>query len=209
VQVSLQGWGDTVQAWLTSNDFRDMGDEASLHYCIGCSWTCLVRGMRQWWWTCPDCGRRCATLYLPPNESLFACRRCHHLAYHSQNPDSWRRWVKKNLHPLEVPDRIPPVLQALLARLAEEDQRDPHPDYLSAEELIERSGLSVENLQALNVARLLVPDTKDGRYRPKLAGWAKKLAYLIHQDWTVEEIKTWTTERWRQPNPRQWPPEES
>lgn len=48
--------------------------------------------------------------------------------------------------------------------------------------------------------------SKPLEYRPKLASWARKLAYLLGEGWTVEEIKRWSTERWTWPNPRLWPP---
>jgi hypothetical protein len=51
-----------------------------------------------------------------------------------------------------------------------------------------------------------VPDTKDGRCRPKLVGWGKKLAYLLGEGWSVEEIKKWSKDRWKSGNPREWPP---
>lgn len=41
-----------------------------------------LRGLR-WWWLCPDCGRRCLKLYLPPRSRHFACRVCHDLSYES------------------------------------------------------------------------------------------------------------------------------
>lgn len=42
----------------------------------------LGRGSR-FWWLCPDCGRRCLKLYLPPRARHFACRVCHDLSYES------------------------------------------------------------------------------------------------------------------------------
>ena len=51
-----------------------------------------------------------------------------------------------------------------------------------------------------------MPDTKNGLYRPKLAGWGKKLAYLLQEGWKIEEIKTWSKERWKTEKPRDWPP---
>ena len=83
---------------------------------------------------------------------------------------------------------------------------DKYEGYLSAEELCHQSGLTRENLKELEKARLLVPDTKDGRYRPKLAGWGKKLAYLLEDGWGIEEIQRWSKERWKSKNPRKFPP---
>jgi hypothetical protein len=41
----------------------------------------------RWWFDCPRCCRRCATLYLPRAESAFGCRRCYGLKYASQQTD--------------------------------------------------------------------------------------------------------------------------
>jgi hypothetical protein len=40
------------------------------------------RGQRMWM-LCPECGRRCGKLYLPPEASWFGCRDCHDLTYRS------------------------------------------------------------------------------------------------------------------------------
>jgi hypothetical protein len=85
-------------------------------------------------------------------------------------------------------------------------KHDRYEGYLSVNELCQQSGLTLENLKELEEARLLVPDTKDGRYRPKLAGWGKKLAYLLEDGWEIDEIQRWSKERWRSGNPREWPP---
>jgi hypothetical protein len=90
--------------------------------------------------------------------------------------------------------------------LREWQNYDPYQGYLNAEELCRQSGLDPEDLSRLEVARLLLPDTKDGRYRPKLAGWGKKLAYLLQAGWEIEEIKAWSQGRWKTENPKQWPP---
>jgi hypothetical protein len=72
---------------------------------------------------------------------------------------------------------------------------------------MEQSGLTIDELEALAEARLLVPDRPDGRYRPKLVGWGKKLAFLLREGWDIESIKRWIKERWETGNPRQWPPD--
>jgi hypothetical protein len=64
--------------------------------------------------------------------------------------------------------------------------------YLTAEELCRLSGLTLDELKNLSEFRLLVPDTKDGRYRPKLVGWAKKLKEKISWSISYEEIKNWS-----------------
>ena len=84
---------------------------------------------------------------------------------------------------------------------------DPRAPYLTAGDLCKRSGLTPQTLAQLEAARLLLPDTKDGHYRPKLASWGRKLAYLISQGWSGDEIKRWAKGRWSTPNPRRWPPD--
>jgi hypothetical protein len=64
----------------------------------------------------------------------------------------------------------------------------------------------LDELAALESARLLVPD-HEGKYRPKLVVWGKKVAYLIKEGWTVAEIKRWSKGRWQTPNPKLWPPD--
>ena len=91
--------------------------------------------------------------------------------------------------------------------LTERQDYDPYEGYLTAEELCQQSGMTNDNLKELEEARLLNPDTQDGRYRPKLAGWGKKLSYLLKEGWEIEAIKRWSKERWKTGNPRKWPPE--
>ncbi len=43
----------------------------------------LPLGGKRFWFVCPDCKRRTAFLYLPPNASHFGCRVCYHLTYRS------------------------------------------------------------------------------------------------------------------------------
>jgi hypothetical protein len=93
-------------------------------------------------------------------------------------------------------------LQELEDYIAARDAR-----YLTPAQLCEQSGLTADNLADLAAARLLLPDTKDGRYRPKLAGWGRKLAYLLGEGWTVGELRAWARGRWSTPDPRTWPPE--
>ena len=105
-------------------------------------------------------------------------------------------------------DKTTPHMERLAFEryLREWQDYDPYEDYLNAEELCRQSGLGAEDLPKLEAARLLLPDVKDGRYRPKLAGWGKKLTYLLREGWEIEEIKTWAKGRWKSGNPREWPP---
>jgi hypothetical protein len=75
------------------------------------------------------------------------------------------------------------VNAAIERYLREWQDYDPYEGYLTADELCQQSGLDPGNLSKLREARLLLPDTKDGRYRLKLAGWGKKLAYLLREGW--------------------------
>jgi hypothetical protein len=40
-------------------------------------------GGSRWWFTCPDCSRRCGSIYLSGSCAHFACRVCHRLTYSS------------------------------------------------------------------------------------------------------------------------------
>jgi len=95
-----------------------------------------------------------------------------------------------------------------LARERNGDPKGIRPDegYLNADELCQQRGLDADDLSKLEEARLLLPDTKDRRYRPKLAGWGKKLASLLKEGWGIEEMIAWSKGRWKTKNPRQWPP---
>jgi len=63
-------------------------------------WTpCRFGGLRPWFQCSgspsrPACGRRAAKLYLAIG-SVFACRRCHHLAYESQSERPAHRALRK------------------------------------------------------------------------------------------------------------------
>lgn len=62
---------------------RSGGDWEPMSYYVRLDWTpCHLGGDRPWW-LCParGCDRRVAVLY---GGRVFACRRCHHLAYPSQ-----------------------------------------------------------------------------------------------------------------------------
>jgi len=86
-----------------------------------------------------------------------------------------------------------------LAEIEENEQKKKEKleRYLTAEELCRQSGLTLEELKNLNEYRLLVPDIKGGKYRPKLVGWGKKLKEKLSEGWTYEDIKQWTKARWK------------
>jgi hypothetical protein len=80
---------------------------------------------------------------------------------------------------------------------------------LTIDALYLESGLTRHQVWELAEAGLLVPTRhQDGQpiYRPKLALWGRKLAYLFGTGWTVGEIQRWQRERWTWPDPRVWPP---
>lgn len=173
---------------------------------------------------CCDCHRRVGCLYLPPGGNYFGCRHCYDLTYRSSQEGTEFKSLFQMLA-LQMQDEYPGLtwkdVRAILQDewtpslgriLAEnyirnwEPPPDPYEHYLTREQLLEQSGLSEAELNRLEEVRLLVPDTKDGRYRPKLVGWGKKLAYLLGEGRKVEEIKRWSKERWQSGNPREWPP---
>ena len=49
----------------------------------------LHHGGTRWFWMCPACRRQAASLYLPPGQQVFACRRCHGLSYSCRQASRW------------------------------------------------------------------------------------------------------------------------
>ena len=83
------------------------------------------------------------------------------------------------------------------------------PHHVTAEEFCAASGLSPADLWELEEAGLFRPThtTPAPAYRPRLVNWARKLAYLWREGWTLAEIGAWARGRWEMGDPRQWPPE--
>ncbi len=82
--------------------------------------------------------------------------------------------------------------------------------YVTVEELCAASGLSRADLWELEEVGLLRPThtTPAPEYRPRLVNWARKLAYLRWEGWTLDEIGACARGRWDTDDPRQWPPEQ-
>lgn len=80
---------------------------------------------------------------------------------------------------------------------------------VSTSELIQGSGLSFAELDMLEEVGLLRPDWPNAErpYRQRLVRWASRLAYLLKEGWTVEEIQYWSKTRWTSSDPRRWPPQ--
>lgn len=176
-------------------------------------------------------GRRVGALYLPPGRMYFGCRHCYNLTYRSSQIhgefDSVYRMLAGTMQECmpgvtaedmrymwDRGGRGKPPKGGYFDRINQEvltkaidylENIDPYARYLAAGDICAQSGLTLDNLAELNAARLLLPD-HDGKYRPKVAGWARKLAYLLRTNWTIEEIKGWSKGRWAFPDPRQWPP---
>jgi hypothetical protein len=170
------------------------------------------------------CNRRVGCLYIPPNNSHFGCRHCYDLTYRScQESHVYDNYLAD--FALSMQDAWPGVtgkdIQAILASKTTDNlasiaykrfQWDwshlpgPYANYLTVDEIAEQSGLSHSDVERLYEVRLLVPD-HDGKYRPKLAGWAKKLAYLLGEGWELYEIKCWAKWRFQTDYTMQWPPD--
>ena len=65
-----------------------------LDYPVTLDWTACGLGGQRAWFLCParDCGRRVAILY---GGIVFACRRCHRLAYDSQSEQQADRFTRR------------------------------------------------------------------------------------------------------------------
>jgi hypothetical protein len=216
----------------------DSGAKEDFDYSMAIVATFTPWGSPRYWLLCPDCGRRCGTLYQPG--SRFTCRLCGNLTYTTSQeshkdlflarlmgPEFTERFPYMNFDELgtyleceasgkRLPKRIEKKVNMGLAEMAKADleklleeirnRPDPYADYLTPVAICERSGLSLADLAALNDSRLLVPDHGE-LYRPKLASWAGKLAYLLRAGWSLAELQAWARGRWSTPNPRAWPPE--
>jgi len=201
------------------------GNPQDFNYRVNLTTTPLPWGGVRYWFICPlwGCYRRVGCLYLPPGGKYFGCRHCYDLRYKSQFEWHIDKGIFERMAFLMQDDYpgiywkdIRNVLEDKPARhwgglvaerfLAGWENYDRYEGYLTKDELCLQSGLTLENLKKLETMQLLKPDTQDGRYRPKLAGWAKKLVYLLSQDWELTEIKRWAKGRFKTADPRQWPP---
>ena len=203
------------------------GDPEKLDYPVRLTSTSTPWGARRYWFSCPRCNRRAAILYRPPGGRYYGCRRCYDLTYRScqtshefdnlynslalsmqdTHPGVTGRDVKASLEG-KRPRRMTLYQARQLAEFQEliANLPDPYAHYLTPGDLCNQSGLTPDSLAALESARLLVPD-HGGKYRPKLAGWGKKLAHLLGEGWTLVELQAWARGRWSTPTPRAWPPD--
>jgi hypothetical protein len=196
------------------------GAKVDIDYSMPFVTTFTPWGSPRYWLLCPDCGRRCRTLYDPPNGQRYTCRLCGNLTYKSSQEehyfDSFYKHLAASMGGKYTPEDIRYSFgegsKKQRQAWAEKSLRqlndlypDPYQGYLTAAELLDQSGLTPADLAGLESVRLLLPD-HGGRYRPKLAGWARKLAYLIREGWSLAELQAWARGRWSTPNPRAWPP---
>jgi len=210
---------------------RSSGEKNDFDYGIILTPTPLAWGGVRYWFVCPlvvnnlPCRRRVGCLYLPPKGQYFGCRDCYDLTYRSSQESGQFKGFYESLaasmqsdYPgitgrdvrYMLEDKFTPHMEemALKKYISEwEPPPDRYADYLTAEALCREAGISSKDLQKLMDIRLIVPDTPNGRYRPKLLGWAKKLAYLIDEGWELIEIKRWASGRFDSENPKQWPPD--
>lgn len=225
-------FGDDKPTYLKFNYTitRYNDEKIDMAYPVQLTTTALTWGGVRYWFVCPlsvngfDCNRRVGCLYLPPGQRYYGCRHCYKLTYQSSQEGIQFKGMFETLA-LSMQDNYPGLTwkdtRAMLERkttpnlericgekfIRDWEFYDPYEHYLTAEQLCEQSGLDKENLRRLEEARLLLPDRPDGRYRPKLAGWGRKLAYLLEEGWEVDEIKRWAKGRWKTENPREWPPD--
>lgn len=202
--------------------YRVGNTKEEMDYKIALTSTQLYWGARRWWFICPlirngiRCNRRVGKLYLPPGGTYFGCRHCYDLTYtscqESHYYDSFYsslavemgfslQEAKEALNSLErrmISQETQDIIGRRLAEIEEtkRKKREKLSRYLTKDELSRLSGLSLEEIDKLESYRLLMPDTKNGRYRPRLVGWSKKLKNKLIIGWTYEEIKEWTRERW-------------
>jgi len=207
---------------------RRTKESVEYNYPVQLSTTPLPWGGVRYWFVCPlskegmTCMRRVGVLYLPPGSRYFGCRHCYDLTYRSCQGSHmcdglYQRMAIQMQHKYPgctlrdikylLEEKLTPNMERLAAERYIRDWYDPYEHYLTLDELCKRSGLSHADLIQLEEGRLLLPDTPEGRYRPKLEGWGHKLAYLLGDGWKLDEIKRWSKSRFKSNDPRQWPPD--
>jgi hypothetical protein len=222
---------ESIRLLYTVTDLRT-GEKTDCDYSIQLQTTPLPWGGVRYWFTCPlvrdnwPCQRRVGALYLPPGAQYFGCRHCYNLTYQSAQEkgefDGLYRSLAASMqesHPGITAKDVKYILEqghgkapggfyerAMRNYSLDYIPPDHRAGYLTADELCQQSDLSLDEMGRLESARLLLPDTKDGLYRPKLVSWARKLKYLLDEGWEMDETKMWAKERWSNPDPRQWPP---
>ncbi len=93
----LASWREAITGYLLDDDTL-MVNDGRQSWAVGLATTHHRWGGRRRWLVCPQCGVRCAVLYL---RGAPACRRCHHLTYASQMQDvASRRLLKWARSPL-------------------------------------------------------------------------------------------------------------
>jgi hypothetical protein len=232
-RISYRVEGDKLPKFVrfiyTQTD-RYTSEETDFDYKTPLQTTPLPWGGVRYWFTCPlvvdgrSCLRRVGVLHIPPGGRYFGCRHCYDLTYRSCQ-ESHQYDGMYSMLALSMQDEYPGVtlkdVKAMLEHktthnleritfekfLREwEPPPDPYADYLTVDEIAKQSGLDRGDIDRLRDVRLLVPD-RDGKYRPKLAGWAKKLAYLLGEGWELGEIKRWAKGRFQTGDPKKWPPD--
>ncbi|MFH2035897.1 MAG: hypothetical protein ABIJ45_05785 [Candidatus Zixiibacteriota bacterium] len=93
-------WGKTASIGLDIHPPRNIrlyytvtknsGEKTDYDYITHYESTRCNYGGKRYWFLCPNCGRKCRILYLPPKSNYFACRKCYNLTYRSQQEGKWR-----------------------------------------------------------------------------------------------------------------------
>lgn len=91
--INLSAWDGHVTLSYRTRD-RGSDEWEQKEYPVSVEWTRCNYGGERAWFRCPalGCGRRVAILY---GGSIFACRRCHNLAYDSQSETRHGRMLLK------------------------------------------------------------------------------------------------------------------
>ncbi|CAA9292592.1 MAG: hypothetical protein AVDCRST_MAG77-4831 [uncultured Chloroflexi bacterium] len=90
--ISWHSYGSRLELSYTITDWR--GEKHDYRYSVPVERTATAFGGQRTWWRCPNtrCGRRVQLLYQPPGGRHFLCRRCHDLAYRSQQDRQAPYW---------------------------------------------------------------------------------------------------------------------
>jgi len=168
ISFYVQGNDYPTAVRLKYTKYSGSKNEIEIDYRVNLTTTQLAWGGVRYWFICPlqGCQKRVGCLYLPSGGKYFGCRHCYDLTYKSRQDGNWERhffgemalglqreypgitW--RDYRDLMDGRQTRRIRELLLIRALQQWQKyDPYEGYLTKEQLLQQSGLTIENLKEL------------------------------------------------------------